>query len=39
MIKLDDEFTEISNKLKMYYDKFKTKWSKIISTRKKVSES
>ncbi len=39
MIKLDDEFTEISNKLKMYYEKFKTKWSKIISTRKKVSES
>ena len=38
MIKLDDEFTEMSTKLKTYYEKFKTKWSKIISTRKKVSE-
>lgn len=39
MIKLDDEFTEMTTKLKSYYDKFKTKWAKIISMRKKVSES
>jgi hypothetical protein len=39
MIKLDDEFSEMTTKLKSYYDKFKTKWAKIISMRKKVSES
>jgi len=39
MIKLDDEFTEMVTKLKMYYEKFKSKWSKILSSRKKVSES
>ena len=37
MIKLDDEFTEMSTKLKTYYEKFKTKWSKIVSTRKETS--
>jgi hypothetical protein len=39
MIKLDDEFSEMTTKLKSYYEKFKTKWAKIISMRKKVSES
>jgi hypothetical protein len=39
MIKLDDEFSEMTTKLKSYYDKFKTKWAKIISMRKKISES
>jgi hypothetical protein len=39
MIKLDDEFTEMSTKLKSYYEKFKTKWAKILSSRKKISES
>ena len=39
MIKLDDEFTEMSTKLKSYYEKFKTKWARILSTRKKISES
>lgn len=38
MTKLDDEFNEISLKLKTYYEKFKTKWSKIVSSRKKTSE-
>jgi hypothetical protein len=38
MTKLDDEFSEISLKLKTYYEKFKTKWSKIVSSRKKTSE-
>lgn len=37
MIKLDDEFSEMSTKLKTYYEKFKTKWSKIVSTRKETS--
>ena len=38
MIKLDEEFTEMSTKLKSYYEKFKAKWSKIVSTRKETSE-
>ena len=38
MIKLDEEFTEMSTKLKSYYDKFKAKWSKIVSIRKETSE-
>jgi len=39
MTKLDDEFSEMSLKLKTYYEKFKTKWSKIVSSRKKTSET
>ena len=38
MIKLDDEFTEMSTKLINYYEKFKSKWSKIVSARKKTTE-
>jgi hypothetical protein len=26
------------NKLKVYYDKFKSKWGKILSTRKKTMD-
>jgi hypothetical protein len=26
------------NKLKQYYEKFKTKWSKVIAVRKKTKE-
>jgi hypothetical protein len=39
MIKLDEEFTEMSTKLMNYYEKFKSKWSKIVSARKKTTES
>jgi hypothetical protein len=38
MIKLDEEFTEMSTKLKSFYEKFKSKWSKIVSIRKETSE-
>jgi hypothetical protein len=38
MIKLDDEFTEMTTKLKTYYEKFKAKWSKVISSRKETGE-
>jgi len=38
MIKLDEEFTEMSTKLINYYEKFKSKWSKIVSARKKTTE-
>lgn len=36
MIKLDTSFLETVNKLQTFYGKFKTKWSKIIATRKKT---
>ena len=38
MIKLDDEFLEFVSKLQIYYEKFKSKWSKVIASRKKTSE-
>jgi hypothetical protein len=36
MIKLDDKLTELVNKLTSFYEKFKTKWAKVIATRKKT---
>lgn len=38
MIKLDDDFMEFINKLQTYYEKFKTKWSKVIASKKKTPE-
>jgi len=38
MIKLDDDFLEFINKLQTYYEKFKSKWSKVIASKKKTSE-
>ena len=38
MMKVDEEFLEMMNKLKAYYEKFKTKWSKVIAVRKKTKE-
>ena len=37
MIKTDEEFLETINKLKKFYEKFKTKWAKILASRKKTS--
>ena len=34
MIKADDNFLEQITKLKSFYNKFKSKWSKIIGNRK-----
>ena len=34
MIKTDEEFLETLNKLKTFYEKFKTKWAKILTSRK-----
>ena len=36
MIKLDEKLTELINKLTSFYEKFKTKWAKVIATRKKT---
>lgn len=38
MLKLDDEFLDLVNKLQSYYQKFKSKWSKVIASRKKTPE-
>ena len=37
MIKLDDKLTELVNKLTSFYEKFKSKWAKVIAGRKKTS--
>jgi hypothetical protein len=39
MIKTDEEFLTLIEKLKTYYEKFKSKWSKILASRKKTSEN
>lgn len=36
MMKVDDEFLDFVNKLKQYYDKFKSKWAKVLASRKKT---
>jgi hypothetical protein len=39
IIKVDDEFLDLINKLKKYYQKFKSKWGKVLANRKKTKES
>ena len=39
MTKIDGDYLEFLNKLKQYYEKFKSKWSKVIAARKKTPES
>lgn len=39
MIKVDQNFIEVINKLQSFYEKFKSKWAKILSGRKKTKES
>ena len=36
MIKLDETLTELVTKLTSFYDKFKSKWAKVISMKKKT---
>ena len=38
MMQIDEDFLEMIQKLKSYYEKFKTKWSKVIAARKKTKE-
>jgi hypothetical protein len=38
MLKTDNEFLNLLNKLKNYYEKFKSKWAKILSSRKKTEK-
>jgi hypothetical protein len=38
MIKLDEKLVELINKLTTFYEKFKTKWAKVIGLRKKTKD-
>ena len=37
MIQLDEELVELINKLTSFYDKFKSKWAKVLAQRKKTN--
>ncbi len=37
MIKVDENFLNMLNKLETYYEKFKAKWAKVLASRKKTS--
>lgn len=39
MIKTDEKFLEVINKLKVYYEKFKSKWAKVLASRKKTASN
>ena len=39
MMKVDDDFLNIINKLQQFYQKFKSKWGKVLASRKKTKES
>lgn len=39
MVKVDDDFLQLINKLQQYYQKFKSKWSRILASRKKTRET
>ena len=36
MIKVDEDFLEFINKLRQYYEKFKSKWAKVVASRKQT---
>ena len=37
MIQLDSDLVELINKLTSFYDKFKSKWAKVLAQRKKTN--
>lgn len=39
MVKVDDEFLELINNLQQNYQKFKSRWGKILASRKKTGET
>ena len=39
MTKYDEDYLALLNKFKQYYEKFKSKWSRVIASRKKTPES
>lgn len=38
MTKIDENYLNMLEKLKVFYEKFKSKWGKVLSTRKKTME-
>jgi hypothetical protein len=38
MVKVDQEFLDMINKLQQYYQKFKSKWGRVLASRKKTKE-
>lgn len=36
MVKVDEEFLEMINKMQQFYQKFKSKWGKVLAIRKKT---
>ena len=36
MLKIDDKFIEVLNKLRAFYEKFKSKWALVLASRKKT---
>jgi hypothetical protein len=39
MMKVDEDFLDMINKLQQFYQKFKSKWGKVLANRKKTKES
>lgn len=39
MVKVDEDFLTMINKLQQFYQKFKSKWGKVLASRKKTPES
>lgn len=39
MMKVDQNFLDTINKLQAYYEKFKSKWAKVLASRKKTSQN
>ena len=39
IIKMDEDFMTTINKLQQYYQKFKSKWGRVLASRKKTTES
>jgi len=38
-MKLDENLLEMVTKLQTYYEKFKSKWAKVLATRKKTTQT
>jgi len=39
IVKIDDDFLSIITKLEQYYQKFKSKWAKVLASRKQTSNT
>ena len=39
MVKVDQDFDQMIEKLRQFYEKFKSKWAKIIAARKKTDST